>query len=427
LALAREPADVFALTCFKGDILHNLGSMPDAKSAYETALRTAPDERGRCQAWLGLAAVKRILDDFDGAFADLDRAEAAAAKLDLTVERARIHFLRGNLYFPRGEIDHCLDEHRRSLEFARQAGSTELEAAALGGLGDAEYVRGRMISACQRYDQCISVCEQYGFEWIKVTNRAMRGICRFYDADVRGALRDAILAAEAGRKLGHHRGEMIARIIAAEMFANLADLTPAKLELERVEVLVERLGARRFEVLRLNCLAKVWRAEGRRREALALVERSVELARETGLSFAGPSGLGALALTTDDVDVRRKALIEGEALLRAGCVAHNHFRFCRDAIDATLGVGDWHGAEHFAAVLADFTRPEPLGWTEFYIARGRALAAYGRGRRDHPIMAEIQRLAEDARRVGLRLALPALERALASSGPGYGGATDASH
>ena len=65
----------------------------------------------------------------------------------LTVERARIHFLRGNLHFPRGNIDGCLAEHGRSLELAREVGSPELEAQALGGLGDAEYVRGRMISA----------------------------------------------------------------------------------------------------------------------------------------------------------------------------------------------------------------------------------------------------------------------------------------
>jgi len=44
----------------------------------------------------------------------------------------------GNLLFPRGDVEGCLREHRRSLDLAREAGSAELEAAALGGLGDAE-------------------------------------------------------------------------------------------------------------------------------------------------------------------------------------------------------------------------------------------------------------------------------------------------
>jgi ATP/maltotriose-dependent transcriptional regulator MalT len=251
----------------------------------------------------------------------------------------------------------------------------------------------------------------------------MRGISRFYDADVHEGLRDALAAAEAGKKLGHHRGEMVARTVAAEALANLGELTASKLELERVEELVKHLGMRRFDALRLNCLAKVLRAEGRRQEALPLVEHSVQIGRETGLSFSGPSSLGALALTTNDAKIRDEALIEGEALLRAGSVAHNHFRFCRDAIDATLGIGDWDRAEHFADILEDFTRPEPLGWTAFYIARGRTLAAHGRGRRGERVMAQIQQLTDDARRIGLRLALPALEQALAS-GRAQGGSVD---
>ena len=79
--------------------------------------------------------------DLDGAFADLERAEAAAVAHGLTTEEARCHFLRGNLFFPRGDFEGCLREHRRSLGLARRADAVEQEAAALGGLGDAEYVR----------------------------------------------------------------------------------------------------------------------------------------------------------------------------------------------------------------------------------------------------------------------------------------------
>ncbi len=63
--------------------------------------------------------------------------------------------------------------------------------------------------------------------------------------------------------------------------------------------------------------------------------------------------------------------------------------------------------------LEDYTRSEPLPWSEFFIARGRVLAAYGRGRRDAALTAEIRRLREDGERLGLRTALPALEAVLA--------------
>jgi hypothetical protein len=87
-----------------------------------------------------------VTDDLAGASADLDKAEAAATRHDLVAEQARIHFLRGNLCFPRGDIDGYLQEHATALELARRAGASELEAMALDGLGDAEYVRGRMIA-----------------------------------------------------------------------------------------------------------------------------------------------------------------------------------------------------------------------------------------------------------------------------------------
>ena len=54
---------------------------------------------------------------------------------------------------------------------AREAGSSELEAAALGGLGDAEYLGGRMISAHERFRDCVKVSRRHGFGRIDVANR----------------------------------------------------------------------------------------------------------------------------------------------------------------------------------------------------------------------------------------------------------------
>ena len=89
----------------------------------------------------------RIADRQKQALEILVEAEKAASELDLDIERAQIHNLRGNLYFPLGRIEECLAEHERSLRFARKAGSAEGEALALGGLGDGYYLRGHMRSA----------------------------------------------------------------------------------------------------------------------------------------------------------------------------------------------------------------------------------------------------------------------------------------
>jgi hypothetical protein len=69
VALARDPADRSALMCLHGDLLHDLGAMPEARRVYEQALSLAVSDAERCRAWIGLAAVKRMTDDLDGAFA----------------------------------------------------------------------------------------------------------------------------------------------------------------------------------------------------------------------------------------------------------------------------------------------------------------------------------------------------------------------
>ena len=80
---------------------------------------------------------------------------------------------------------------------------------ALGGLGDAEYVRGRMISAHDRFRRCVELCARHGFGRIEVANRPMMAFTRWLTGDTRGALADADAAIEAAARVGHRRAEMI--------------------------------------------------------------------------------------------------------------------------------------------------------------------------------------------------------------------------
>jgi hypothetical protein len=173
---------------------------------------------------------------------------------------------------------------------------------------------------------------------------------------------------------------------------------------------------RRFEASYLRDAAALLEAEGRRSEAVELLSRGVAISRETGIGFLGPWLLGQLAATTEDPNERQQALDEGESVLRAGAVGHNHLWFYHFGIEAALSTRDWASAERYAALLEEFTRAEPLPWSDFVIARGRALAAFGRGGRDAALGAELERLRSEADRVGLRIALPALAAALASPG-----------
>ena len=416
LALAHGAAERFALTCLQGELLEHLGATAESLRAYRAALDAAQHDAERCRALLGVAAVKRVIDDLDGAFADLERAEALATGLDLTVELARLHFLRGNLYFPRSQIERCLAEHQRSLELARVAGSAELEAQALGGLGDAEYVRGRMLTAGRHFRACIELCRRHGFGRIEVASLPMAALTALYAGEYERALHEATGAVEAARRVGHQRAEMIARHIAFMCHAERGEFAEARQNVERAIALARQLGARRFEAEGLGFMAAVEAARGRNSRAARLVREALAISRATGMAYFGPGLLGWLALHTDDAEERRAALAEGEALLAAGSVSHNYIFFYHAAIEAALGVDDWPAAERYAAALEDYTRPEPLPWADFITARGRALAAWGRGERGAATVQRLRSLRDQADSAGLRSAVAALEAALGAHG-----------
>ena len=71
--------------------------------------------------------------------------------------------------------------------------------------------------------------------------------------------------------------------------------------------------------------------------------------------------------------------------------------------------------ERHAAALEDYTRPEPLPWAEFHIARGRALATFGRGSCDATLPAELRHLRDEGSGLGLHYALTRIGAALAGT------------
>jgi hypothetical protein len=125
-ALAVIPADRSALARQFAELLLERGAIAEAAAAYDVALPLAAGEDERARALLGRAAVKRLTDDLAGAFADLNAADEIAGRLAMDEAAARIHILRGNLLFPRGDIAGCLSEHQHGLKLARRAGARRM-------------------------------------------------------------------------------------------------------------------------------------------------------------------------------------------------------------------------------------------------------------------------------------------------------------
>ena len=174
------------------------------------------------------------------------------------------------------------------------------------------------------------------------------------------------------------------------------------------------IEAPRFEAEALAFRGDVHRLAGRNRQAVADLEQALLISRRTGMAYLGPWYLGLLAVAADDPEVQAAALEEGEAILASNAVSHNHLQFRRYAIDACLASQDWPGADHHAARLDAFTRAEPLPWASFFIARGRALAAYGAGKISPSLHAEPRGLSKEGRRLGFIEAIRPIDAAVRS-------------
>jgi tetratricopeptide (TPR) repeat protein len=414
LELAQDDTTRFALMKFSGELLLDMGQGQASVEIFRAALDGAANEIQTCHALIGLASGMRLTDALDEALRVLDQAESPAKSNGLNLELARLHHLRGNLYFPLGNIDGCREEHELALDYARKAGSPEWEAQALGGLGDAEYARGRLLTAHKMFIRCFDLCREHGFGRIEAANLGMigGGGTNHFMHDLDAALTSALSAIEMSERSGHARAALLVHFSASQVYFDIGELSKAEVHLDRMKALVERIGTQRFMARGLHHEGRIRLAQGNRREAAKLCRTAMEISRETGVGYCGPLVLATLARATGDADERTEALSEGERMLDEGSISHNYYEFYIEGMEGGLERQDWKLAERYAEAMEAFTSIEPLPRTDFFIARGRALAAFGRGRRDATTIGELRRLRDEAERIGLKIALPALVEAL---------------
>lgn len=414
LALAHDAPTGHELASLHGELLRETGQIDASIAAFEEALAQAPTEIDRARAWLGIAHGFEIQDRYPQALDALDQAQRRAGRDASPDLLARIHGQRGNVSFPLGRLDECFREHELALQHARAAASPTLEARALSGLGDACYQRGRMLAAHRHFARCVALCREYCLVGIEASNLVMLGLTRFYQNDLAGAERDATAAAEIAARIGNKRDETLALDVLGLLYQYGGRWREARGSIERGLELARALGARRFEAESLGHLAFVMAKLGQNDLVERWFEQAWALSQAAGAAaYMGPWILGLWALVTDDEARRSRLLAEGEALLGADSVGHNYLHFYENAMEAALNGRDWEGAERYAAALAAYTAPESLPWSEFFVARARALARYGRGERAAELKVELRALHAQAERVGLSVAVPALREALA--------------
>ncbi len=411
--LATARAERYELACLVGRAQLDLGRAGPAQAAFADALALADDAVGRSQAELGLAETLRLQDRLEEALARLAAAEAAIAGLDEPARLSSIQHLRGNILFPLGRVAECASAHRAALDQALRTGSPELEARAQGGLGDAEYALGRMLSAHRAFSRCCALARAHGHARIEAANLPMVAVTSGLSFALDRATQEADAAVALAERVGHPRGALIAQHAAWIVALLRGDLAAAAARGQAAQALTAQLGARRFEAENLMFVAEAHMLRGERATAADVAAQAMAISRETAIEYMGPIILGMVAWAAPDRARRTAALAEAETLLEVAALGHNHLMLRRYAIEAALAAADWDEAERHATALAAFAAAEPLPWSEIVVARARHLAACGRSPGETASRAALQRLRDDIAGLGADALLPAIDAALA--------------
>ena len=394
LAIASEADDRGELQILRASILLDAGHAEDARDAWKSVAASAGDAYERARALVGQAGSERLLGGTAEALALLDRADSLLVGLPATpataLQIARVHHLRGSAHFVLGNADECLMAHDRALRSARQAGSTEAEANALSGLGDAHYMRGRMRSAREHFERSVALARAHGLGRVEVASAYMAAWTAHFDGPLGPVLAQIDSTLEHALQVKHRRSEMIARTGAAVMSAHLGRFDRAFEELDTALATARSLGSTAFEsqILAYRCYC-LWSA-GQIEEARAVAPEAASRCIRSAPLYFGAAALAVLALVTSDAGERERALIEGEAWLTRGALSHNHFDFRACAIDALLACGEFERALAQAEALESYTAAEPLLWSNLAIERARLLVRHRFGDRSQALMEALQ-------------------------------------
>jgi tetratricopeptide (TPR) repeat protein len=346
---------------------------------------------------IGIAAGMRMTDQSGSAMTILAEAEPLARAPGCEIEAAQIHYLRGSLYFPMGNVAACLKEHQQALELARRAGSVEWEARALSGLGDAHYAGSRPVSSYQYFEQCVALSRAHGLGKVEVANLAMLGVSNvFFLMRLEEGLALSQAALDLGVKVDHHRSQIIAHQGCAWARLEMGEWQRARPHADAAVELSRSSGARRFVPESMAFVAHCLAQEGKTDEAVPMLREALALSTDL-LTYFGPPILASLAELTSDADERQRCLDQAQRICESGCPVHNHVFFYRQAIELCLKACEWNTAERYVEALDSLFREEAVPVATFIAERARALIAAGRGGRDPALLASLESLARKAR------------------------------
>ena len=416
LELNSSPETEFNLTCAYGDLLRNLGQADKSIAAFERTLKIAAGDEQICRGNIGMAEALRIKSQYRQGLQHLAAAEKAIGSTGSGHLRSRVHHLKGNFYFPLGEIGNCLGEQTKALHWGRESGSAEDQARAYGGLADANYQRGRMVSAGQLYKQSVAMAEEHNLPSIAAGNYSMLGTTQSFTLEFENGLASFREGLKRSSAIGNFRSEMLARAAVTYILIAQGSIDEALETGQSAYAMAMEYGVPAFAASSLRHQSWAHLEAGNREQANDMAERAWELVVEKHMErFVGPFCLGLIARASTSAERRSWAIEEGSRILAAGSVSHNHLCFHRDIMELGLQLGDPALTKKACDAMADYTREEPLPWSEFHIARAEALSDLHQGVDQSDALNTLKKLKDQAEAVGFRIVLPRIEAALSET------------
>jgi class 3 adenylate cyclase/tetratricopeptide (TPR) repeat protein len=379
----------FKLRYLKGELLAILGRREASNKAYAEALESLRNRRSRCAVLVNMARNSTYLDKPRQARPALDEAEQIAVKLGDQKLLSAIYCARGAIEHARGNGAACIRYNEFAYETAVKAGSAESISQALYGLGHAYYAAGLTRTAEEKFKECIAYSTRMGLERTAIQINHMTAWHAILSLHFDAALEIGRQTCAAGARIRDPRTIMNGGRMQCYVLMEQGKWQEAQARLEENLSLSQELHALRYEPVIRAFLAKVMAQCGAAEDAEREVRRAYALSKQLDERWVGPTVLGCYAAVMRNRRSQDWALRKGAAILRKGCGSHNHFLFCRDAINVCLTRGDWPGARRHADALEAYAAEEPTDWSNFHIAKARAVAALGEGQDDDALRMEL--------------------------------------
>ena len=188
-----------------------------------------------------------------------------------------------------------------------------------------------------------------------------------------------------------------------------ADHEAAQAQAHQSLALAQSLRSTRFEIKSLLNLGLAKIGLHRLQDAEEHLDDAYATAQRSGITLWTPWLLGALALVARNAEKRGRALAQGEAMLANGGAGHSYLHFYQLAAEAALIHGDLRNALRYADLLEAYSLAEPSLWSDFWVARARALVQRAGNAASSGCEAQLQHLAQLARQIGLKQGLSMLE------------------